>query len=37
MWADSAPYLESGTAITVEDLEQWERQRGVRVGPAMFC
>lgn len=27
------PYLEPGTAITVEDLEQWERQRGVKVEP----
>jgi len=26
-------YLEPGTAIYVEDLEAWERQAGVRVGP----
>jgi kynurenine formamidase len=26
-------YLEPGTAIYVEDLEAWERQTGVRVGP----
>ena len=26
------PYLEPGTRITVEDLEAWERQTGVRVG-----
>ncbi len=27
------PYLEAGTRITVEDLEAWEDQTGVRVGP----
>ena len=27
------PYLEPGTRITVEDLEAWEAQTGVRVGP----
>lgn len=27
------PYLEPGTRITVEDLEAWEAQAGVRVGP----
>ena len=27
------PYLEPGTRITVEDLEAWEAQSGVRVGP----
>ena len=27
------PYLEAGTRITVEDLEAWEAQTGVRVGP----
>ena len=27
------PYLEPGIPITVEDLEQWERQQGVRVEP----
>jgi kynurenine formamidase len=27
------PYLEPGTPIYVEDLEAWERQAGVRVGP----
>lgn len=26
------PYLEPGTMITVADLEQWERERGVTVG-----
>ena len=27
------PYLEPGTRITVEDLEDWEAQTGVAVGP----
>jgi kynurenine formamidase len=27
------PYLEPGTPIYVEDLEAWERQAGVKVGP----
>ena len=27
------PYLEPGTRITVEDLEAWEAQTGVKVGP----
>ena len=27
------PWLEPGTRITVEDLEAWEAQAGVRVGP----
>ena len=27
------PYLEPGTRITVADLEAWEEQAGVRVGP----
>ena len=27
------PYLEPGTPIYVEDLEAWEKQAGVRVGP----
>ncbi len=27
------PYLEPGTRITVQDLEAWEAQAGVRVGP----
>ena len=27
------PYLEPGTRITVEDLEAWEAQTGVQVGP----
>ena len=27
------PWLEPGTRITVEDLEAWEAQTGVRVGP----
>jgi kynurenine formamidase len=27
------PYLEPGTPIYVEDLEAWERQTGVKVGP----
>jgi len=32
------PYLEAGTRITVADLEAWEAQTGVKVGPgdAMF-
>jgi kynurenine formamidase len=32
------PYLEPGTAITIEDLEAWERRTGVRVsaGDALF-
>jgi kynurenine formamidase len=29
----SVPYLEPGTAIYVEDIEAWERQAGVKVGP----
>jgi hypothetical protein len=27
------PYLEPGTPIYVEDLEAWEKQAGVTVGP----
>src|SRR5437667_4058543 len=27
------PYLEPGTPIYVEDLEAWEKQAGIRVGP----
>ena len=27
------PYLEQGTPIYVEDLEAWEKQAGVKVGP----
>src|SRR5262249_27626494 len=27
------PYLQPGTAIYVEDLEAWEKQAGVKVGP----
>ena len=27
------PYLEPGTPIYIEDLEAWERQAGVKVGP----
>ena len=26
------PYLEPGTAVTVEDIEAWERKTGVRIG-----
>ena len=29
----SVPYLEQGTPIYVEDLEAWEKQAGVKVGP----
>lgn len=27
------PYLDPGTVITVADLEQWEREHGITVGP----
>jgi len=31
-WLRGVDYLEPGTAITVADLEEWERRTGVRVG-----
>ena len=32
-WHRGVDFLEPGTAITVDDLEAWERRTGVRVGP----
>ena len=31
-WLKGVDYLEPGTAITIEDLEAWEKKTGVRVG-----
>jgi len=29
----SQPYLDPGTFVTTADLDQWERERGIKVGP----